>query len=97
MAGLAVAVAPAVAEAVIPVSDGIEKNVFSHAAGLAVVILASLVKVTVSDAPAATMSGVVSVWELPLVPVAKFQMTNDVVFEQPVWAVVSALVVNPDA
>jgi hypothetical protein len=45
VAGLVVAVAvPPVA--VTPVSDGIEKYVLAHAAGVAVVILASLVNVT---------------------------------------------------
>lgn len=97
MVGLVVAVAPAVAEAVTPVSDGIEKNVFSQAAGLAVVMLASLVNVTVRVEFAPTISGVVRVCELPLVPVAKFHSTNEVVFEQPVCAVDSALVVKPDA
>jgi hypothetical protein len=95
--GLVVAVAPAVAEAVTPVRDGIEKNVFSQAAGLAVVMLASFVNVTVRVPLAPTISGVVRVCELPVVPVAKFQSTNEVVFEQPVWAVDSALVVKPDA
>jgi hypothetical protein len=95
--GLVVAVAPAVAEAVTPVSDGIEKNVFSQAAGLATVMLASLVNVTVRVPLAPTTSGVVRVCELPLEPVAKFQGTNEVALEQPVWAVDSALVVKPAA
>jgi hypothetical protein len=65
------AAAPPVA--VTPVKDGIEKYVFSHAAGAAAVILASLVSVTANGLPpwpeAATVSGVVSVCELPLDPV----------------------------
>ena len=73
MAGLVVAVPdPPVADT--PVIDGIEKKVFSQAAGDVVAIEASLVKVTVSGLPvvafAPTTSGVVSVCELPLVDVA---------------------------
>jgi hypothetical protein len=95
---LAVAVPPVAATAV---RDGMEKNVFSHAAGAAAVMLASFVTVTVSGLLAwplaATVIGVVSVWEVPLVAVEKFQMTLLVVDEHPVWAVVRALVVNPAA
>jgi hypothetical protein len=94
--GLSVAV-PAPAVAATAVSDGIEKKVFSHAAGAAVVMLASLVSVAVSVALAPTTSGVVRVWALPLVPVEKFQITNEVLDEHPVWAVERALVVKPDA
>ena len=47
VAGLVVTTA-APPVAVTPVSDGIEKKVFSHAAGAEVVMLASLVSVTVS-------------------------------------------------
>jgi len=72
VAGLVVAVA-APPVAVSPVSDGIEKNVLTHAAGEADVMLASLVSVTVRGLLAcplaATVRGVVSVWELPLVAV----------------------------
>jgi putative effector of murein hydrolase len=64
VAGLVVAVAvPPVATT--PVNDGIEKYVAAHAAGAAVVIDASFVKVTVSEPLAATVSGVVNVWTLP--------------------------------
>ena len=55
-----------------PVSEGMEKNVLAHAAGEAAVMEASLVKVTVRGLLAcplaATVRGVVRVWELPLVP-----------------------------
>jgi hypothetical protein len=72
VAGLVVAV-PEPPVAVIPVRAGIEKKVLSHAAGADPVMLASLVIVTASglfDWPeAATISGVVSVCELPLLPV----------------------------
>ena len=74
---------PAPAVAATAVSDGNEKKVFSHATGGAAVMLASLVKVTVKVALAATTSGVVSVWALPLVPVEKFQSTSEVTDEQP--------------
>jgi hypothetical protein len=60
--------------AVTPVSEGIEKNVFSQAAGAVVAILASLVSVTVSglfELPLApTTRAVVRECELPEVPVA---------------------------
>jgi hypothetical protein len=69
VAGLVVGVA-APPDAVTPVSDGIEKNVASQAAGAAAVIAASFVSVTVSVPLAATVSALVSVCELPLVPVA---------------------------
>jgi hypothetical protein len=87
--------------AVTPVSEGMEKNVLAHAAGEAAPMSASLVSVTTSGlfaAPLApTTSGVVRVCEEPLVPVAKFQVTALVDVEQPVCAVVNALVVNPPA
>ena len=47
VAGLLVTV-PAPPVALTPVSDGMEKNVFSQAAGAAAVMAASLVRVTVS-------------------------------------------------
>ncbi len=59
--GLVVAVAPAVSEAVTPVSDGSEKYAASHAAGAAAVMLASLVNVTVRLELAPITSGVVRV------------------------------------
>ena len=59
--------------AVTPVSDGMEKNEFSHAAGAAAVMLASLVNVTTKGLLAAplapTVTALVSVCELPLVVV----------------------------
>jgi len=72
VAGLVVAVAePPVA--VIAVKAGVEKYVFSQAAGVAEVMLASLVSVTVRgllDCPlAATVSALVRLCELPLVDV----------------------------
>jgi hypothetical protein len=70
VAGLGVAVA-APPVAVTPVSDGIEKNVFSQAAGAAAVMLASLLSVTTSGLSAApeapTVSADVRLWEDPLV------------------------------
>ena len=98
MVGLVVGVA-APPVAVTPVSAGMEKNVFSHAAGAVAVMLASLVRVTVRVPPlAATVSGDVSVCDVPLVPVEKFQITSlGVAAEHPVWAVVSALFENPAA
>jgi hypothetical protein len=97
VAGLVVAdAAPPVAAT--PVRDGIEKYVLAHAAGAAVVMLASLVNVTVSGLfawpLAATVIGVVSVWLLPLVAVEKFQMTLlGVAARHPACVVVRALVV----
>ena len=78
VAGLDVAVAaPPVAAT--PVNDGIEKYVFSHAAGADEAMLASFVRVTtsgLSDEPLlATISGVVRVCVVPLEPVAKLQVT----------------------
>jgi len=80
-----------------PVSDGIEKNVPSHAAGVAAVIDASLVNVTTSEPPAATVKAVVKVWALPDVPVEKFHNTSLVVEVQPDCAVARADVVKPPA
>ena len=73
-----------------------------QAAGAAVVMLASLVKVTVNGLLAwplaATTKGEVRVWEEPLVPVAKFQMTAlGVEARHPVCVVLRALVVYPVA
>ncbi len=87
--------------AVMPVSEGMEKNVLAQADGEVADISASLVSVTTSGLLAAplapTVKGVVSVCELPLVAVAKFHVTPLVVVLHPVCAVVSALVVNPPA
>jgi hypothetical protein len=87
--------------AVTPVSDGMEKYVFAHAAGAADVMLASLVRVTTRgllEAPLApTVSVEARVCELPVVDVAKFQRTSLVVEEHPVWAALSALLVKPPA
>ena len=50
------------------------------------------------EAPLApTVSGADKVWELPLVAVAKFQVTPLVEVLHPVWAVLNALEVNPPA
>jgi methylglyoxal synthase len=83
--------------AVTPVSDGIEKNVPSQATGAAAVMVASFVSVTLSVPLAATVSALLSVCELPLVPVAKFQATSLVVLEQPDCGVPSAAEVKPAA
>jgi hypothetical protein len=85
-----------------PVSAGIEKKELSHAAGAEVLMLASLVSVTASGLLAcplaATIRGVVSVWALPLVLVAKLHVTPlGVAARQPGWVVLSALVVYPAA
>src|ERR1700749_3365081 len=84
-----------------PVRAGMEKKVLAHAAGDVDDMRASLVSVTTSGlfaAPLApTVRGVASVCELPLVTVAKFHVTPLVVVEQPVCAVLSALVVKPPA
>jgi hypothetical protein len=96
VAGDVVAVA-APPVATIPVSDGIEKYAASHAAGAANVIDASLVIVTVRLALAPTVSAEVSVWTLPLVPVAKFQITSLVDDAHPAIAPVSDAPVYPVA
>lgn len=83
--------------ATMPVSDGIEKYAASQAAGAAVVMEASLVMVTVRLEAAATMRELVRLWTLPLVPVAKFQMTSLVDDEQPAIAPVSVAPVYPVA
>src|SRR5271167_2423503 len=84
-----------------PVSEGMEKNVLAHAAGDVADMRASLVSVTTSGLLAAplapTVNGAVRVWELPLVAVAKFQVTPLVEVLHPVCAVVSAFVVKPPA
>ena len=97
MAGLVVEVA-APPVAVTPVNDGKEKYVLAQAAGEVDAIEASLVNVTTSGLLAAplapTVNGVVKVCELPLVAVAKFQVTPlGVVEMQPVCVVDRALVV----
>src|ERR1700677_296179 len=85
-----------------PVNAGMEKNVLAHAAGEVDDIRASLVSVTTSGLLAAPLAPTVTpppnrVWELPLVPVAKFQVTPLVVVLHPVCAVLRALVVKPPA
>lgn len=82
MAGDVVAVA-APPVATMPVSEGMEKYAASQAAGAAVVIDASLVIVTVRLELAATVIALVKVCTLPLVPVAKLQMTSLVDDEHP--------------
>ena len=76
--------------AAMPVSDGIEKNVFSQAAGAADVIEASLVSVTVKGLLALPLgplvTALVSVGAVPDVAVEKFQMTLLVDEEPPVCA-----------
>jgi hypothetical protein len=78
-----------------------EKKVLAHAAGEVDDMRASFVSVTTNGLLAAplapTVRAVVRVCELPLVAVAKFQVTPLVVVLHPVWAVVSALVVKPPA
>ena len=73
-----------------PVSDGIEKNVFSQAAGAAGYIEASLVSITVKGLFALPLgplvTALVSVGAVPDVAVEKFQMTLLVDEEQPVCA-----------
>src|ERR1700722_470741 len=78
-----------------------EKNVLAHAAGEVDDMRASLVSVTTRGLLAAPLAPTVrppgNVWELPLVAVAKFQVSPLVLVLHPVWAVLSALVVNPPA
>jgi hypothetical protein len=87
--------------AVTPVNDGMEKYVLAQAAGVVDAIEASFVRVTTSGlllAPLApTVNALVKVCEVPLVLVAKLQLTRLVVAEHPVCAVASALVVYPAA
>jgi hypothetical protein len=71
--------------------------VFAHAAGAVDPIEASLVKVTESVLLAATVNGVVRVCEVPLVAVAKFQLTVLVLDVQLPFAVVRALSEKPVA
>ena len=85
-----------------PVNDGMEKNVSAQASGADSPMEASFVSVTVSGLLAlplaATVSGVVSVWLLPLVVVAKFHVTSlGVEATQPACVVVNAFVVYPVA
>ena len=68
----------------------------AQATGAAAPMLASLVRVTASGLLACplapTVSGVVRVCELPLVPVEKFQVTVlGVAARQPAWVVVRTL------
>jgi hypothetical protein len=78
VAGVVVEVA-APPVAVTPVKEGMEKYVLAQAAGVVVPMLASLVSVTAKgllDWPLApTVSGVVSVCEVPDVAVEKFHVT----------------------
>jgi len=95
LTGLDMAVAPPPLAAT-PVSDGIEKYVFSQAAGADDDIRASSVSVTVSvPSPlllaAATVSGVRRVTAVPLVDVDPFQKTSDSEESQPDCAVVRVL------
>ena len=88
--------------AVMPVKAGMEKKVLAHAAGEVDDMRASLVSVTTSGLFAAPLAPTVTppagkAWGLPLVVVAKFQVTPLVVVLHPVCAVLSALVVNPPA
>src|SRR6185437_7800139 len=102
VAGLVVTGAVPPPVAVTPVSEGMEKKVSAHANGADELMNASSLSVTTSGLSAsplaATVSGAVSVWPLPLVAVEKFQVTSlGVVLRHPVRFVVSALVVNPVA
>jgi hypothetical protein len=88
--------------AAIPAREGIEKNVDSQAAGDAVLIVAAPSRVTARGlfvSPlAATVNGVVNTCVVPLVAVAKLHVTPlGVLSRQPVWGIVSALVVYPVA
>jgi hypothetical protein len=94
--GLVVAVPPP-AVAITPVSDGMEKYVFSQAAGAATVMLASASSSIVKVAFAPTTTGVVKVCALPLELVAKLQYTNDVLEVHPAWGVVSPMFEYPVA
>jgi hypothetical protein len=98
VAGLVVAVPVPPPVAVMPVNDGMEKNVLAHARGADSPMEASLVSVTVSGLLAlplaATVSAVVNVWLLPLVVVESFHVTSlGVEATQPVCVVVNAFVV----
>ena len=82
--------------------DGIERYAPAQARGAETPMLASLASVTASGllgAPlAATVSGAVNVWELPLADVAKFQVTVlGVEARHPGTDVARALVVYPVA
>jgi hypothetical protein len=82
-----------------PVSDGMEKNAPSQAAGAEEVIDASFENVTVSGLfalpLAPMMRGVVRVWVEPEVDVAKDQLTSLVEDVHPLCAVVRLDVVYP--
>jgi hypothetical protein len=100
--GLVVAVPVPPPVEVMPIKAGMEKKVLAHASGADAVMSASSPSVTSSGLLAlplaATVRGVVSVWLLPLVVVAKFQTTSlGVVARQPVCVVVRALEVYPVA
>jgi hypothetical protein len=96
--GLVVAVPVPPPEAVMPVKAGMEKKVLAQASGAAWLMDAASLSVTVSGLLAfplaATVSGVVSVCELPLVVVEKLHVTSlGVEARHPVCVVLSALVV----
>jgi hypothetical protein len=97
VAGVVVEVA-APPVAVTPVKEGMEKYVLAQAAGVVAPMLASFVSVTAKGLLACplapTVSGVVSVWEVPDVAVEKFHVTwLGVAARHPPCVVVSALVV----
>jgi hypothetical protein len=87
--------------AVTPVRDGMEKKVAAQTAGEVVPMVASFVNVTTSGLLAAPLAPTVrvlcNVCVVPLVPVAKFQVTALVDVLQPVCAVPRVFVVNPPA
>ncbi len=80
-----------------PSNGGIVKYVASHAAGAHGPIIAASVNVTMRLWSAATVSGVTKVWTLPRVGVEAFQITSEVVREQPICTVPSVLEVYPAA
>jgi len=101
VAGVVVEVA-APPVAVTPVKEGMEKYVLAQAAGVVAPMLASFVSVTAKGLLACplapTMTGVVSVWEVPDVAVEKFHVTwLGVAARHPTCVVVSALEVYPVA
>lgn len=88
--------------AVMPVSDGMEREAFAQANGAEAPMVASLVRVTANGlfgVPLApTVSGAVNVCELPFTDVAKFQVTVlGVLARHPGSGVLRALVVYPVA
>jgi hypothetical protein len=80
-----------------PSNGGIVKYVASHAAGAHGPIIAASVNVTMRLWSAATVSGVTKVWTLPRGGVEAFQITSEVVREQPICTVRSVLEVYPAA